>query len=290
MPDQADGSKRFARLRWLWRVFILDPRHYQILILSSLIALGVSRFGFHLPWWHAVSCVGSALGTQWVFSKAVGQRFDARSPLISALSLTLLLRTGSLWLSVLAGVLAVGSKYVFRINGKHVFNPANFGIVIVSVLFAGAWVSPGQWGSAPLLALWLAGLGMLVTTKAKSLDLTLGFLLTFAALLIARALYLGDPLAIPAHQLKNGAILIFAFFMISDPKTTPNSHSARLIFAALVALVGFIITNFFYHSAGVIYALILCAPLVPLLDTIFPAMRYAWPTLTPKTGVPHETH
>ena len=41
-------------------------------------------------------------------------------------------------------------------------------------------------------------------------------------LLLARAFWLGDPLAIPLHQMQSGSLLIFAFFMISDPRTTPD--------------------------------------------------------------------
>ena len=276
----------------LWRFAVLDPRHYQILILSSLILLGISKFGFYLPWWHALACVGSALITQVVGDKILGRKFDARSPLITSLSLTLLLRTGSVSLSILAGVLAIGAKYLIRVNGKHIFNPANCGIVAVALLFGGAWVSPGQWGTAPLLALWLAGLGVLVTTKAKSLDLTGAFLAFYATLVFGRAVWLGDPLSIPLHQMQSGALLIFAFFMISDPKTTPNRRAGRIVYAGLVALIGFVIQFSFYQSAGVIYALVLCAPLVPFIDKIFQAKAYQWPSFPPKistqTGVSHD--
>ncbi len=272
-----------------WDLRVRDPRHYQIVILLFLIGLGVLQFRFDIPWWHAVGTVGAALLSQFVFDKINGRTFDFRSPLISSMSLTMLLRTGSVSLSILAGFLAVASKYLIRVDGKHVFNPANFGIVMVAVFFSSAWVSPGQWGTAPLLALFVAGLGVLVTTRAKSLDLTAGFLCSYAFLVFGRALWLGDPLSIPLHQLQNGALLIFAFFMISDPKTTPNARSGRIIYAALVAGLGFVLQFFFYHSAGVIYALILTAPLVPFIDRIFKAELYEWPTRLKPTFKPTPT-
>lgn len=262
-----------------------DPRHYQIAVLSGLITLGVMHFGFELPWWHVAACVSSTLGTQAFADRLVGRKFDPRSPLISALSLTLLLRTGSIWLSLLAGVLAVGSKYVFRLQGKHIFNPANFGLVCVALLFSGAWISPGQWGAAPLFALLLAGLGGIVTGKAGRWDISLTLLGFYAALVYGRALWLGDPLAIPTHQMQSGALLIFTFFMISDPKTTPNARAGRIIYAALVASLGFTLQFAFYNSAGIILALILTAPLVPLIDRIFRARLYVWPT---HKGVSHD--
>lgn len=272
-----------------------DPRHYQIAVLSSLILIGLFVYSFRLPWWHVVGCVGATLSTQALADRFIAKRpFDPRSPLISALSLTILLRTGSVSFSILAGVLAVGSKYVLRWpignKGKHIFNPANFGLVIVSLTFSGAWISPGQWGAAPIFALLLLGLGGMVTGKAKRWDVSLALLGFYAALIFGRALWLGDPLSIPIHQMQSGALLIFAFFMISDPKTTPDARAGRLIFAALVATVGFSIQFGLYNSAGIILALILCAPLVPLIDRIFRDQRYAWPAFRPSTHSKETLH
>ena len=267
-----------AQLEQFWRALAVDPRHYQIGVLSSLIVAGLFLYSFRLPWWHVAGCVGSTLATQALADRFIARRpFDPRSPLISALSLTLLLRTGSVTLSILAGVLAVGSKYILRWRGKHIFNPANFGLVIVSLLFGAAWISPGQWGAAPVLAILLVGLGGIVTGKAKRWDVSLALLGFYAALIFGRALWLGDPLAIPLHQMQSGALLVFAFFMISDPKTTPDARAGRLLFAALVAGVGFTIQFALHNSAGIILALILCAPLVPLIDRFFRGPRYSWP-------------
>lgn len=267
-----------AALGWLGPL-LRDPRHYQISILSSLILIGLFAYSFHLPWWHVVGCVGATLSTQALADRFIARRpFDPRSPLISALSLTILLRTGSVSLSILAGIIAVGSKYILRWRGKHIFNPANFGLVVVSLLFSAAWISPGQWGSAPIFAVLLLGLGGVVTGKAKRWDVSLALLGSYASLIFGRALWLGDPLSIPVHQLQSGALLIFAFFMISDPKTTPDARIGRLIFAALVAVIGFSIQFGLHNSAGIILALILCAPLVPLIDLVFKGERYAWPS------------
>lgn len=279
----------FPSVKILWGHLTTDPRHYQISILTSLILIGLFHFSFQLPWWHVLACIGSTLGTQAISDKIVGRKFDVRSPLISALSLTLLLRTGSIWLSIGAGVLAIASKYIFRWNGKHLFNPANFGLVVMSLAFSAAWISPGQWGAAPIFAILLAGLGGVVTGKAKRWDVSLGLLGFYALLVYGRALWLGDPLSIPTHQMQSGALLIFAFFMISDPKTTPDSRAGRLVYAALVASIGFSIQFGLYNSAGIILTLILTAPLVPLIDHIFKGQQYAWPVFkSPPIGVRHD--
>jgi len=271
-------SPHKRKLKYVWAVLKNDPRHYQIGVLSSLICLGVFQFAFALPWWHVLACVGSTLGTQAFADKIIGRKFDPRSPLISALSLTILLRTGSVWLSIAAGILAIGSKYILRWRGKHIFNPANFGLVVLSLLFSAAWVSPGQWGTAPILALFLLSIGGIVTGKAKRWDVSVSLLLSYAALVFGRAIWLGDPLTIPAHQLQSGALLIFAFFMISDPKTTPDARIGRIIYAMLVTIIGFTIQFGFYNSAGIILALIITAPFVPIIDRFFPSGRYQWPS------------
>lgn len=273
------------RFTLIWQKISVDPRHYQIAVLSSLILLGLFHFGFELPWWHVVGCVGSTLTTQAVADKIMGRPFDARSPLISALSLTLLLRTGSLTLSIAAGALAIGSKYLIRWNGKHIFNPANFGLVILSLIFTSAWISPGQWGTAPMFALALLGLGGMVTGKAKRWDVSLALLGSYAALIFGRAVWLGDPLSIPIHQMQSGALLVFAFFMISDPKTTPDARAGRIVYAAIVATVGFTIQFAFYNAAGIILALILTAPLVPFLDRVFKDEKYVWPKFMDSTSL-----
>jgi Na+-transporting NADH:ubiquinone oxidoreductase subunit NqrB len=190
----------------------------------------------------------------------------------------LLLRTGSVTLAVLAAVLAVGGKFLFRIRGKHVFNPTNFGIAAVVLATGQAWVSPGQWGDSAFFPFLMASLGGLVAFRALRSDVALAFLAGWAALLFGRALWLGDPLAIPLHQLKSGSLLLFAFFMISDPKTTPDARGARLAFGFLVAALAFYLQFGLYRpSGGLVLALFVLSPIVPLFDRLVPGPRYAWP-------------
>lgn len=283
LTDFEQERTRGSRVAQIWQKLSRDPRHYQISVLSTLIILGTFYFAFDLALWHVCACVGSTLATQALGDKLTGRKFDPRSPMISALSLTLLLRTGSIWLSLLAGVIAIGSKYVIRWRGKHIFNPANVALVALALIFDSAWVSPGQWGAAPWLAIALFGIGGAVTKKASRWDVSFAFLGAYAALVIGRSLWLGDPLSIPLHQLQSGALLIFAFFMISDPKTTPNARAGRMLYAALVAIVGFTIQFAFYKSAGVIFALVLTAPLVPFIDYYIRDNRYFWPSQVPQT-------
>ena len=113
-------------------------------------------------------------------------------------------------------------------------------------------------------------------TRAKRAETTIAFLLAYALLLFGRAVWLGDPLAIPLHQMQNGALLIFAFFMISDPKTTPDSSCGRIMYATFVACIAFTIQFAYFEPHGPILALVISAPFVPLIDAVFGGQLYRW--------------
>lgn len=254
-----------------------DPRLLQIAALGSLAVWGVWGLDLEIVPQHALAIVAAALATEAVGRRARGELFDPRSPLVTALSLTLLLRTADPWLAAGAACLAIGSKFLVRARGGHVFNPTNFAIVVLLVATDNAWVSAGQWGHAALLGLALAGAGQFVVHRATRSDVTWAFLLAWAGLLFGRAAWLGDPWAIPWHQLQNGALLVFAFFMISDPRTTPRARSGRIGFAAVVAAVGFALVFGAYQPNGLLVALFLAAPLVPLFDRWLPGPVFRWP-------------
>ncbi len=256
-----------------------DPRYYQVAVLASLLAFGIAVLDFGIRWQNAAAILLTAQAVQFIGTRAAGlPRFDPLSALITSLSLTLLLRTEFVALAMLAAIIAIGSKFLIRVRGKHVFNPANVALVTLMLTSDYAWVSSGQWGSAAIGAFALACLGFLVLTRAKRAETTIAFLAFYGMLLFGRALWLGDPLSIPVHQMQNGALLIFAFFMISDPKTTPNSPFGRVLFASIVAGIAFTIQFVFYVPNGPILALIASAPLVPLIDALLRGTHYRWDT------------
>ena len=255
----------------------LDPRLYQIAVLASLLAYGVLRLELPIRGDQVVAIVATALLTQWTCSRWVGlPRFDPRSPLTSALSLCLLLRAGSLGLAVAAAAITIASKFLIRARGKHVFNPTNFGLAAMMLISDEVWVSPGQWGSAAFFGFLLACLGGLVVHRAARGDVTYAFLVAYSAVLFGRAAWLGDPLAIPWHQIQSGAFLIFAFFMISDPKTTPDTRLGRILYAAAVAGVAGVVRFGLHQPNALIWALVGCAPLVPVIDRLLPGEHYRW--------------
>ena len=149
------------------------------------------------------------------------------------------------------------------------------------VLLPGAWVSRGQWGSDIALAGWVVALGALVSSKARRWDISWMFLACFLGLVTLRVLWLGQNTGVLLHQLGSGALLLFAFFMISDPMTIPNRRAARVCYAAAVALVAFAWQYLLFKPNALIWALFLCTPLVPLLDRLWPAPAYHWNATVP---------
>ena len=131
----------------------IDPRLYQIAVLGSLLVYGLVALDFEVRPARAALILGArVLATQYACTRLWRlPAFDPRSALISGLSLCLLLRTNIRRSRLLAAVIAIASKFVIRVRGKHVFNPTNFGIVALMLLTGQVWVSPGQWGSAARL-------------------------------------------------------------------------------------------------------------------------------------------
>jgi Na+-transporting NADH:ubiquinone oxidoreductase subunit NqrB len=254
-----------------------DARHYQIAALATLLAYNVGWVDFGAQPFNSALAMGAALATQALCTYLFAlPQFDPRSPLITGLSLSLLLRADEPWLDAIAGVIAIGSKFVFRLDGKHIWNPAGFAIVVLLLAVNGVWISPGQWGSAVWLAALLTFFAILVLHAARRSDIAIFFLGAHAALLLLRALWLGDPLAIPLHQLESGSLLIFSFFMISDPRTSPDSRLGRFMFAVVVALASHYLAFFMQMRPALYVALIALSPLILLIDRIFPAERFVW--------------
>lgn len=260
-------------MRYWWS----DARHFQIVALSSLLAINFVWMDFGAKPVYSALAISSALATQIICSRWFGlPRIDLRSPLITGLSLSLLLRADEPWLPAIAGIVAIASKFVLRLDGKHIWNPAGFAIVALLLTSNGVWISPGQWGASVWFGSLLAFFAILVLHRSKRSDVALFFLFSHAALLLARAYWLGDPMAIPLHQLESGSLLIFAFFMISDPRTTADSRLGRLLFAFTVALLGHYLAFFMQMRPALYVALIALSPVTILLDKILPAPPFKW--------------
>ncbi|HYV53014.1 MAG TPA: DUF2330 domain-containing protein [Chitinophagaceae bacterium] len=270
------------------RSFALDPRYFQVIFQIIFLGYGIFFLEWNTDWLHYAISIGGCLLFNYSFESVKQRRllplwgrlgWDCWgfSVLISAMSLCLLLKTNHWYISLLAAFLTVASKYVFLFDHKHLFNPSAFGIITTIFLTNDAWLSPGQWGSNAIIFFAATVLGIIVVTRVQKLDISLAFLLTFIGLLYWRQVcVLGWPLDYFIHSVSTGSLLLFTFFMISDPKTSPNHPVARIIWAVLIAIVSFYLAAFKWKYNTPVWVLVACAPLVPLLDKIFKAKKFQW--------------
>jgi Na+-translocating ferredoxin:NAD+ oxidoreductase RnfD subunit len=146
------------------------------------------------------------------------------------------------WIAAITAALAIASKYAVRAGTANVFNPAALALVVTFHL-----LNSGQswWGALPEVAtaalLLLLAAGLYVTAKVNKLPVVLAFLGCYY-LLITIAAFVGEPARVAelyrAPDLH--AALFFAFFMVTDPPTSPPRHRDQLVYGAIVAAVGFV--------------------------------------------------
>ncbi len=266
-------------MRSLQHLLPRDPRLLQIAFLASFLVLGVTVLGLQVEPWMPPLLLASTCAVQWACERALRLPSSGfRSPIITALGLSLLLRTDAIWVPPLAAAIAIGAKYLVRVRGKHVFNPGMLGLTGCILLTGHAWCSPSQWGEGMALLAWFAVLGLAVVSRSFRTDVSLAFLGSWVLLKLARVLWLGQRPAVLVHQLLVGSLILFTFFMISDPKTTPDHRSARIGFGVAVPVLAFVLQHQAWVMNAPIWALLLLSPVVPLLDRLFPASRFTWPS------------
>ena len=289
-------------------MLIKDARVTQIIFLGLFLFLGVSTRDWTVQPDLMLVVIVSCVATQWLLSAVVecarnDRQYDLtnidrklnvlfsskvltslRSALITSLGLCLLLRSNSYQTMMLAGFLAISSKFLFRHHNKHFFNPANFGIIAAITLTNDAWVSPGQWGTDWWYLLLFLGLGGVVLKQVGRWDTSIAFLLAYGTLEAARNAWLGWSWDVWQHQFMSGSLLLFALFMLTDPRSIPNSKKGRLVWSLAIALSTFILQHYFYLSTAIFWSLFIISPLTVFLDMIWTAPRFNWQRLQLKTN------
>jgi Na+-translocating ferredoxin:NAD+ oxidoreductase RnfD subunit len=266
-----------------------DTRWFQIAFLASFLLFGALARDFALTLTQVAACFASGLATQALWQ--CGLRLPGRrsagaflSTIVTCFGICILVRARNPWIHPLLACLAMSSKYVLRAGPaacrSHILNPANLAALAATAGVGGSWLSPGQWGADSLTALWFLALGGVVTHRIARWDVSVIFLLAWATLLSTRLFWLGytwDPGAsIWLQQVRNGATLLFAFFMISDPMTTPQQRGVRLAYVVAVAVAAFYWQFVLFKPQGLIVALFGLSWMVPVLNALWPEVRFAW--------------
>ena len=150
----------------------------------------------------------------------------SKSGIISGMFVGMILAPNLLF-AFLGSAIAILSKYVIKYNGKHIFNPANFGILILGLFGIGA----GWWATNTIIPVLI--LGLFVVYRIDKFEMVLSFLIPYALLfiLVSKNFYN----IIPA--LYNGTILFFAFLMLTEHKTSPYSRKGQIIYGLLNGVI-----------------------------------------------------
>lgn len=177
--------------------------------------------------------------TNYIFARTFGVPANVESTYISALILTLIISPiqgySDLWFLGWAAVLAMASKYIVAIRGKHLFNPVAFAVALTYFTInqsASWWI-----GNAQMLPFVLVG-GLLIVRKIRRFDLVWSFVLAALAVTLVSALFSGTALTKAiSGLLLYSPYLFFAFIMLTEPLTTPPTRSLRILYGALVGLL-----------------------------------------------------
>lgn len=185
-----------------------------------------------------VVCVSMDMLFTWILARKI---LFPLSSLISAFGLIILFSApGSIWFILLVSWLTIVGKYLLTWRGHHFFNPTNFSLVFVA-LVAGdhTAISPSyQWGGTWWFPTVVFLFGMMLMWRVNKLWLVLTFWATFGIGAFIRADFSQMPLDLALYaQISGGAFMLFSFYMITDPKTSPASIKGMIIFGASIGML-----------------------------------------------------
>jgi Na+-transporting NADH:ubiquinone oxidoreductase subunit NqrB len=165
-----------------------------------------------------------------------GKWVHPASAYITGISVGILVRSPALWPYALCSAISICSKYVLRVNGRHLWNPSNFGISAMLFLAGDRVGSLNiQWGNYlwPMLIIWL--LGGFIVWRLRRLHITATYVIAFVVFAVARSWLAGSPIASELAPITGPMYQLFIFFMITDPKTTVQGRAAQCAVALAVA-------------------------------------------------------
>ena len=245
----------------------LDKRYLAPILVTVVLIVGQVTFGFLESWSRTLLAIATAMGVEIVLARVFSGKWPhLASAYISGISVGMLVRSPAVWPYALCSAISITSKYVLRVDGRHIWNPSNFGIVAMLVLAADAVASLSvQWGNMllPMIVVWC--FGTVIIHSLGRLHITATYVVSFLFFGFVRALLTGHPFLSEIAPITGPMYQLFIFFMITDPKTTVQSHRGQIVVAFLVAAVEAIFRLMeFVHSPY--YALFLVGPAANLVE------------------------
>jgi hypothetical protein len=277
-----------------------DPRLHLALVIVTIHVLGQVALGFRVsvPQILAAILTCAVIEVAWVL-RTTGQLVWPASAMLTGSGVGLILRLVGMeradhwswrgwYLFALVAAVSLLSKYLIRFRGGgHVFNPSNLGLVLVFLLLGSNVVEPLDFWWAPLepamvaaYAVILTG-GLLICARLRLLAMAATFWVTLTAAVGVLAAsghcitvaWAVRPVCGPDFWrviVTSPEVLIFLFFMITDPKTIPARPAARVGFAACLAVACTLLMapqpTEFGAKVGLLVGLVLLTPLRSLFD------------------------
>lgn len=267
-----------------------------VLALMLPTAASIYFFGYYALSVIAVS-VGTAIVTEYLVKKLIGRAFnmDGSAVVIGLLLALTLPPTIPLWMVAIGAIIAIAIvKEAFGGLGHYVFNPALGGMAFMYACFPTemtTWVEPMGFSSnvvttvSPLseafaentdkISLFLGNTsGSLGETSA--LFILLGGIILIAIRIIDWRIpvaYIGT-VALFSFALGQdavfyilaGGLMLGAFFLATDPVTTPLTRGGRIIFGIGAGILLVLIRRFGSMPEGVAYSILLMNAVTPLID------------------------
>ena len=251
------------------RAFGIDKRYLAPILVTLVLLVGQLTFGFLESWSRTFLAIATAIATELVLGRLFwGAWPHLASAYISGISIGMLVRSPEIWPYALCAAISITSKYLIRVDGRHLWNPSNLGVVAMLVLasdtVAGLSV---QWGNnlLPMVVVW--AFGAIIIHALGHFHITLTYVASFLAFSVVRAAVTGHPWLSEVAPLIGPMYQLYIFFMITDPKTTVRPKWAQCLVAFLVAAVEAVLRLFqFVHAPY--YALFVVGPAANLVEIL----------------------
>jgi enediyne biosynthesis protein E5 len=225
------------------KFFSLENKYIAPMFITMILVVGNLSFGMLESYRKTGVAIVAALVTELILSKIYFGKWPIlASAYISGISVGILVRSPAVWPYLVCAIVSIMSKYVLRVNDRHIWNPSNFGIsVLVFLAPETAATLSIQWGNylLPMVVIWI--LGSVIITRVRRFNITGTYVACFIALAFVRSWITGSPWQSEVAPLTGPMYQLFIFFMITDPKTTVKSRKWQCVVVAIVALVEMIL-------------------------------------------------
>jgi Na+-transporting NADH:ubiquinone oxidoreductase subunit NqrB len=217
----------------------LDKRYLAPILVTMVLVAGQVSFGFLESWSRTALAISAAILVELVLGRIFwGKWPHPASAYISGISVGMLIRSPAFWPYALCSAISITSKYVLRFDGRHLWNPSNFGIVAMLVLAADTVAGLSvQWGNTllPMVVVWC--FGSVIIHSLGRFHITATYVVSFVAFAFLRAAITGHPWVSEVAPITGPMYQLLIFFMITDPRTTVRSRRGQVLVAFLVAAV-----------------------------------------------------